>query len=158
MLREGWRPPDWMGLTTVAKMSLGFSEDQAIIRSVKLVGAYTMLNFERLATLWEQVRYLDRFHIAGAFVECGVWRGGAVAMMARAHTHGSAVASRTLHLFDSFQGLPEPDVESGRRRGNEVGWWARRNGQLKPIGHFAASQSAKPRGTRENCWLSDGFN
>jgi O-methyltransferase len=40
-------------------------------------------------------KYLD-----GSYVECGVWRGGMSAAIAE------IVKNKTIHLFDSFQGLP----------------------------------------------------
>jgi O-methyltransferase len=141
MIRDGWRPPDWMGLAAVARARMSFAEEDEIKRSVALVASYTMVNFERLATLWEQVRYLDRFRIAGALVECGVWRGGAVGMMALAHLHDLTAPSRELHLFDSFQGLPEPQRDADGPAAVKLAEGAS-NGSLRPIGHFAASQEA----------------
>ena len=89
-------------------LAYGYDEEEAIKRAVKVVRRHTMTSFERLATLWQQVRYLDRHGIAGALVECGTWRGGSAGMMALSHqAHGRA--SRRLHLFDSFGGLREPD-------------------------------------------------
>jgi O-methyltransferase len=70
-----------------------------------------MMSFERAATLWQQMRYLDRHQIEGAMVECGVWKGGAVGLSALAHLASAAPPRRHLHLFDSFNGLPEPDEE-----------------------------------------------
>jgi O-methyltransferase len=44
--------------------------------------------------------------IGGAFVECGVWRGGASILAAlRFRSHGQL---RPIWLFDSFEGLPPP--------------------------------------------------
>jgi hypothetical protein len=87
----------------------GFEEEVQIKHATATVSNHTMASFERLATLWQQVRYLDRYDIPGALVECGVWRGGCVGLMALAHLHGSGAATREIHLFDSFQGLPQPD-------------------------------------------------
>jgi O-methyltransferase len=140
MVRDGWRPPDWTGLINVSRAQMGFLDEDEIKRSIDLIGAYTMLNFERLATLWEQVRYLDRFAIYGALVECGVWRGGAVAMMACAHLFGSPKPTRPLHLFDSFRGLPQPREVDGQAAIKLAGGAS--DGQLQPIGQFAASQEA----------------
>src|SRR5947208_1706970 len=46
---------------------------QAIFRQVR---PYTMTGFERVAALCQSVAYLETAGIAGAVVECGVWKGG----------------------------------------------------------------------------------
>jgi O-methyltransferase len=62
---------------------------------------------EGLLTLYQQVAHIDRQAVDGAIVECGIWHGGAVALAAIAHLkHGGGV--RDFHLFDSFEGIPEP--------------------------------------------------
>jgi hypothetical protein len=64
-----------------------------------------MVSYERLVTLYEHVAYLERNHLPGALVECGVWKGGASGLMALANLR-EGDERRPLHLFDSFQGLP----------------------------------------------------
>lgn len=69
-----------------------------------------MVSFEKLVPLYQQVVYCERNDIRGAFVECGVWKGGCVGLMALANLrHGAE--HRALHLFDSFCGIPEPDED-----------------------------------------------
>ena len=73
----------------------------------------------RISTLCHAVRYVARSKIPGDIVECGVWRGGS--MMAAAMTLlGEQDCSRTLHLFDTFDGMSPPteadrDAVSGLR-------------------------------------------
>jgi Macrocin-O-methyltransferase (TylF) len=55
----------------------GFDEEEEIKRAVEVVSRYTMASLERLAQLWQHVRYLDRYGLEGCLVECGTWRGGA---------------------------------------------------------------------------------
>lgn len=69
------------------------------------VSSFTMTSPERIQALADSVRYLERHHIPGAFVECGVWRGGS--MMAAALAL-SGNTNRELYLFDTFDGLPPP--------------------------------------------------
>lgn len=112
ILRCGWRRPHWVRLGDGDLQSLcGYDDEDVVKEAVKRVRGHTMTSFERLATLWQQVRYLDRYAIPGSFVECGTWRGGSVGMMALAHVHGGRPPSRSLHLFDSFEGLPEPRAD-----------------------------------------------
>ena len=72
---------------------------------------YTMVEYERLANAYEVARLAERNKIRGAFVECGVWKGGAAALMA--HVAKEAKSRRKIWLFDSFEGLPEPTKEDG---------------------------------------------
>src|SRR5262249_36865692 len=112
VLRCGWRAPDWIRLDDEHLQSpCGYDEEADIKLAIVQVPQHTKGSFERLATLWHRVPYLGRVCIPGSFVECGVWRGGAVAMMALAHLRSCQVPQRTLHLFDSFEGLPEPKAE-----------------------------------------------
>ncbi len=87
---------------------LNYDDEEQARKAIALVESHTMLSYQRLVTLWQQVRYLDRAGIQGALIECGTWKGGATALMALAHER-SGQPHRELHLFDSFEGLPEPD-------------------------------------------------
>lgn len=85
-----------------------------------LINGYTMLNEARLVSLWEHVDYCEKNKIAGSFVECGTWKGGAVGFMALANMKYSN-ERRHLHLFDAFTEIcePNPDVD-GERAVNEM--------------------------------------
>lgn len=79
------------------------SEDRRIIERAL---PYTMTGVPRLQALIDAVRYCERRRIPGAFVECGVWRGGSVlAMIAVLQELG---VERDLYLFDTFEGMTEP--------------------------------------------------
>jgi O-methyltransferase len=72
---------------------------------------YTMTTPVRCRQLWDSCKsVLDR-KVPGCFVECGVWKGGCSAIMALAIKN--AGQERHLHLFDSFEGLPEPTEKDG---------------------------------------------
>jgi len=86
-----------------------YDDEYAARQALEVVDRYTMASYERMVTLWQQVRYLDNARIQGCLTECGTWRGGASGMMALAHLTVEE-PFRTLHLFDSFEGLPEPDA------------------------------------------------
>jgi len=102
----------------------GYDLEDAACEAIPQVIGATQLSYERLVTLYQQVAYLERNRLPGALVECGVWRGGAAAMMALANlAEGSE--RRMLHLFDSFQGMPEPDLAND---GEEALRWAGRRG------------------------------
>lgn len=66
----------------------------------------TMTSIERLYALYKAVEYAVRRDVPGDFVECGVWRGGSVMMMALALRRLGA--TRRIHCFDTFEGMPPP--------------------------------------------------
>jgi O-methyltransferase len=66
-----------------------------------------MTSVERLYALYKAVEYVVTARIPGDFVECGVWRGGSLMMMALALVRCGGVG-RTLHGFDTFEGMPPP--------------------------------------------------
>jgi SAM-dependent methyltransferase len=71
---------------------------------------YTMTSIERLYGLYQAVAYLQRHEIEGDIVECGVWRGGSMMMVALSLMHFRGI-ERDLYLFDTFAGMPEPTDE-----------------------------------------------
>ena len=79
-------------------------EDHALIARVK---PFTMTSKERIFALRAAVHYLLANELAGAFVECGVWRGGSTMTMALSLLELGA-ADRELYLFDTFEGMPPP--------------------------------------------------
>ncbi len=77
------------------------------------VAACTMTSPERIAAVCDAVRYVVRAGIPGAYVECGVWRGGS--SMAAALTFlAEGVSDRDLHLFDTFEGMSAPSEHDMR--------------------------------------------
>lgn len=75
---------------------------------VDRVRTYTMTSVERMYALYNATKYVQQAAIPGSIVECGVWRGGS--MMVVAHTLLSMKCTdRDLYLFDTYEGLPRPD-------------------------------------------------
>ena len=91
----------------------------------------TMISNFRLKNIERIVQYISDAGIKGDIVECGVWKGGAGAMMAYALKNKT---SRAIHLFDIFDDIVEPDKEiDGKRAIEFVGGEQNARGQLKPI-------------------------
>lgn len=83
---------------------------------IEQVRPYTLTSAERIMALVEAVRYVVRAEIPGAFVECGVWRGGSA--MVVAHTLLDLdVADRDLFLYDTFTHMPDPGEHDTDHRG-----------------------------------------
>lgn len=75
--------------------------------TVQFVQPYTMTSRERIRALCSAIRYIEQTEIAGAVVECGVWRGGSMMAVARTLINCGG-APRDLYLFDTFEGMTEP--------------------------------------------------
>jgi O-methyltransferase len=95
---------------------------------IEIVRSRTMVSNEGLSSLYRQALFCEEHELAGDFVECGVWKGGAVGLMALVNLkHGSL--RRHLHLFDSFEEICEPDEEiDGHRAASEVRKWTKNGG------------------------------
>ena len=72
----------------------------------------TMLPFPRLVALVEHVDRVVSDGVEGAFVECGVWRGGASFLMAKRLEVRHGRTDR-VWMFDSFEGMPAPKEIDG---------------------------------------------
>jgi hypothetical protein len=77
------------------------------LQAIARVFPNTMLSMPRLFDLFDAVKQINREGLKGNLVECGVWNGGAVGLMALANRRFPG-PRRKLHLFDSFEGLPQP--------------------------------------------------
>jgi len=86
---------------------------------------YTMTSPERMYALYKAVEYLVRNRVPGDIVECGVWKGGSSMMMALALAHFGDT-TRTLYLYDTFAGMPEPGAADVDAEGREsASTWGR---------------------------------
>jgi O-methyltransferase len=95
---------------------------------------YSQVTCPRLVHLHLLSKRINDLGIAGAFVECGVWKGGAAAVM-------TAVAARSrverkVWLFDSFEGMPEARPEDGTQAAGLAR--NRFGGRLTPVGSNVA--------------------
>lgn len=85
----------------------GVAEDDerfaALFREVK---PYTMVDRDRLYSLYTAVRHVVTHDIPGDLVECGVFKGGCCMLMAL--TLKDMGADRKIWLYDTFAGMPEP--------------------------------------------------
>lgn len=75
-----------------------------------IVMPYTMASPERIRLLIKLAANVVNNRVPGDVVECGVWNGGAAAVLA----HFAAKAGCRTWLFDSFEGLPNTTKEDTR--------------------------------------------
>lgn len=80
------------------------SEFNAIWEKVQ---PYTMTSRERAFALWSAVNTVVDNRIPGAFVECGVWKGGS-SMLIALTLQSRGIVDRELFLFDTFDGMTAP--------------------------------------------------
>lgn len=107
--------PKWEALAKPASMLSRNGKytdmDEAFWPIYDRVHEYTMTSVERLYDLYKSVEYVVRAGIPGDIIECGVWRGGS--MMLVAHTLiAMGDTGRNLLLYDTFEGLPYPESEN----------------------------------------------
>ena len=95
---------------------------------------YTMTTPVRCRRLWDSCKQLLDQNVPGSFVECGVWKGGSSAIMALAIKNSGQ--ERHLHLFDSFEGLPEPTEKDGEEAAAYSG--GRNQGKLTTVNQCQA--------------------
>lgn len=124
-------------------------EASAMLRRVQ---HRTFVSPEGLISLYNQVRYLERNQIDGAYVECGVWKGGAVGLMALVNM-AQGFYRRDIHMFDAFTDICEPDaLLDGKRAVQEVSGYmkgAEPTGVLRPLKGFYDKWGGT--GTVEDC-------
>jgi O-methyltransferase len=80
-------------------------EEKSIINSVK---SLTMTSVERLVSLSRAVDYIVSNKVEGDIVECGVWRGGSMMLVAKKLIQANDL-NRSIYLFDTFEGMSNPD-------------------------------------------------
>lgn len=78
--------------------------DTSFVSIYETARPFMMLDAERAWIVWSLARQCS--HLAGDFLEAGVYRGGSAVLIWDALQAG--VGKRGLHLFDSFAGLPAP--------------------------------------------------
>lgn len=83
---------------------------------VQRVRPFTMTGVERILATIGAIEYIERHAVPGAIVECGVWKGGQ--MMAAALTLRHLQANRQILLFDTFEGMTEPEEIDRDLEGN----------------------------------------
>jgi hypothetical protein len=97
---------------------------------------HTMCSIQRLDNMYRLAKSLEQKGLAGAVVECGVWKGGCSGVAAAVVR--DAGYKRRIHLFDSFEGLPEPSAEDGAEAAAYSD--GRSGGQLKTTGKCIGTQ------------------
>jgi O-methyltransferase len=94
---------------------------------------HTMTSPLRIVATIDAVAYVLSRDVPGAFVECGVWRGGSVLAMIRT-LQSKGIDDRDVYLFDTFEGMTRPTERDTSPYGEpalEV-WTASEEGRTAP--------------------------
>ena len=86
-------------------------DDLYFHKTIDKFAPYTMTvlrGIEPSYSLYKAIQYVVENKIPGDFVECGVWRGGSVILIALALTHFGDT-NRKIFLYDTFTGMTKPD-------------------------------------------------
>jgi O-methyltransferase len=103
------RSLSWLGLHTEAPPNLSDIQGDSLFRDIYArAQPFTMTSPERAYALYQATRHVIQNRVPGAFVECGVWRGGS-AMIFALTSLAVGDTSRDIYLFDTFEGMPQSD-------------------------------------------------
>lgn len=87
------------------------------------VEPYTLTRPERIGALRAAVHHVVDAGVPGAFVECGVWKGGSMMAVALSLLE-KGVTDRDLYLFDTYGPIPAPtDVDVDVHGADAVHGW-----------------------------------
>lgn len=95
-------------------------DDAEFAALLERVRPHSMLGEARLFSLFELAKKIGEANVPGAVVECGVARGGSLALLS------NVANDRKVYGFDTFEGMPQPTEEDtlGGVPANQTGWGA----------------------------------
>jgi len=84
--------------------------DNKEIEIIESCKNFTMTSKERMYELIQSVKYIITNNIQGDILECGVWKGGSIMIIAKTLIDLNC-KNKELFLFDTFTGMPKPTKE-----------------------------------------------
>jgi O-methyltransferase len=84
-----------------------------------LVEKLSLISRDRCFVLWSAAR--QALHLPGDFMECGVYKGGSALMLAQLIQDADTSTRRSLHLFDTFSGMPKTLKDRDYHREGDFG-------------------------------------
>ncbi len=112
---------------------IGFNSSER--KNLWKIARYTQVSLFGIRALIDCAARVNEKQIPGAFVECGVWRGGSAAIL----SEGAKNANRELWLFDSFEGMPEGTEEDTDENSEKLST-GRSSGSLEAVGTNVAPE------------------
>ena len=86
---------------------------------LEVAGPLTLISPDRLHVLYSLARQAAQ--LGGHWYECGVYKGGSAAMLAKLLAARRKDDRSQLHLFDTFSGMPETDAARDWHRSGDFG-------------------------------------
>ena len=83
---------------------------------------FSCSNLEAMLRLIGNVEHIIKCDVPGDFVECGVFMGGSCIVIAQTLRH-LRVEDRAIWMFDTFEGVPEPNETEIDGEGNNLRKW-----------------------------------
>ena len=80
------------------------------------ISSCTIVSVERAYATYRACRYAERYGIPGAFVECGVYKGGQAMLAAL------TLRDRDIWLYDTFEGMTKAGEHDGEAAMNYAAW------------------------------------
>jgi O-methyltransferase len=114
------------------------------------IANYTLLDIERLLSLWKLINDLNRRGIEGDIVECGSYKGGASAVL-----RAGMGSHRKLWIYDSFLGMPGTSEQDGDEAKKWVGSCAASVEDVLEI--LAATGATREEFVIREGWFQDTF-
>ncbi len=93
-------------------------KDETFWRVFKKCEPYSMIGVDAFYNIFKSVEYITKNKLAGDFVECGVFLGGAAMAVAEFLAYFEGI-KRKIFLYDTFEGFPD-NTKDYDVRGNEV--------------------------------------
>jgi O-methyltransferase len=88
------------------------------VEALLTVKPYTMTSIERLWAMWQAVNHIADTKAPGDIVECGVWKGGNLALAGMiCEARG---LDRTIYGYDTYAGMSNPSDKDMLRSGQSV--------------------------------------
>lgn len=95
-------------------------EDDPVFSAIyRQCAAFTMTSKERMHALHAACFHVLDSGLPGAFVECGVWKGGSSMLIASCLMQ-RGVTDRDIYLYDTFEGMPLPEGVDRSFRGESA--------------------------------------
>jgi len=121
--------------------------DEEFLSVLQVCSPYTMHTqygaFDVLFSLYHNVKYIIEHDIPGDFVECGVWSGGLILLIAEVLLR-LGVTDRKIYLYDTFEGMPKPDDVDKDWEGIPAGpTWEHYNNKGKKWGYGGQVENVK---------------
>lgn len=122
-------------------LTRGYFDEGVVQGFIDRIEGYTLVTYDGLCELANEVRFCELNGIEGDYVELGAYKGGCIAMMGLCNMHYGK-QRRTIHAFDSFEGLPQPVAKDLDEKFDSIFKVdaSKKKGKLEAINEVAAGE------------------